>query len=611
MSAADSPALREALDDARPAVLVVDDRPEALVSAFENADFRLVPCRDVRDALRLAHDHDFAAIVLDGRGGYETAGLLRQEERHRHTPILFLTAGDPGSVEMAVAYSLGAVDFLRKPVHLDALRAKLGLFVELRRQNLRHRREAEDALRAGRALSSSAIESTGALVFAKDADGRYLLANAAFASFFGKPQTEIIGRFDRDLFPPAIAEQLRENDRRIMEQGRSITFEERVPGLKGVRVYHLCTKSPLLGPDGRICGVIGVAQDVTPLKASEDAASRLAAIVESSADAILSESLDGEILTWNRAAERMFGYAAEEVIGRPSSLLVPPDRRGELGPALDRARDGQSTLFPETVRLRKGGILFWAQVSVSPIKDRVGAVAGLSTTVRDVSEARRMREAKEDAERATLRSRETLQKILDGALSAWITIDGRGRITAWNPQAERTFGWRRDEVIGKTLSQTIIPERLREAHENGLRRLAEGGPPQVMDRRLELPARKADGTEIPVELTISPVHGEDGTAYSAFLRDLTAVKRAEARLRLQYAVTRILSEADSLEEAAGDLLREMGEVVGWDVGVLWRMDEDYKVLRCRALWHRPDAPVPHFGKATRERTFAAGEGLPG
>src|SRR5262249_26098438 len=125
--------------------------------------------------------------------------------------------------------------------------------------------------------------------------------------------------------------------------------------------------------------------DITERKRAEETRSRLAAIVESSEDAILSKNLDGLILTWNQGAERMYGYAAAEVVGKPVSLLVPPGRAGEVSAILERLKRGERLENHETVRLRKDGTRIEVALNISPMADAAGHITGASVIGRDIT----------------------------------------------------------------------------------------------------------------------------------------------------------------------------------------------------------------------------------
>ena len=137
---------------------------------------------------------------------------------------------------------------------------------------------------------------------------------------------------------------------------------------------------------------VGIIRDITERKRAEEALSRLAAIVESSEDAIVGKTLDGTIMSWNAGAERMFGYSAEEVKGRHISMLAPPDRPCEVPAILERIKRGERVDHFETVRVRKDGRRIDVSVTISPIKDAAGKVLGASAIKRDITEQKRANE---------------------------------------------------------------------------------------------------------------------------------------------------------------------------------------------------------------------------
>jgi two-component system cell cycle sensor histidine kinase/response regulator CckA len=201
--------------------------------------------------------------------------------------------------------------------------------------------------------------------------------------------------------------------------------------------------------------------------------------------------------------------------------------------------------------------------------------------------------------------------IFDAALDAVVIMAPDGRIETWNPQAEIMFGWTATEAVGRSLASTIIPARLREAHQRGLERFLECGEGPILGRRIEVPALHRGGHEFPVELTVTPLRLGGAWRFSAFVRDLTETKAAERRLAAQHSVTRILARSDNLGEAAPGILRAVCESLGWQVAVLWTLDRSTAELRPVDLWHDPLVEVPEFEATTRATTFRQGIGLPG
>jgi PAS domain S-box-containing protein len=215
------------------------------------------------------------------------------------------------------------------------------------------------------------------------------------------------------------------------------------------------------------------------------------------------------------------------------------------------------------------------------------------------------------AEAALIQSQERNRAIVDTALDGVITIDSTGIVTDWNAQATAIFGWSREEAMGRAFSKTIIPERDRQAHEHGIREFLRTGNGAILNRRIEIVAQHRDGRELPVELAVSPAKIGDAYIFSAFIRDITDRRRAERRLASQYALTRVLSEATTLEEAAPKIIQAIGESLEWDLGVFWRVDKATGVLRCLDQWKVPSVQADPFTLDTWQRVFTRGEGLPG
>jgi two-component system cell cycle sensor histidine kinase/response regulator CckA len=215
------------------------------------------------------------------------------------------------------------------------------------------------------------------------------------------------------------------------------------------------------------------------------------------------------------------------------------------------------------------------------------------------------------AEAALLQSRERNRAIVETALDGVITIDMSGIITDWNTQATTIFGWAREEALGRLLSETVIPARDREAHVRGLRDYLKTGVCPILNRRIEVSAQHKDGHEFPVELAVSPARIGESYMFSAFVRDITDRRRAERRLASQYAVTRVLGEAETLEEAAFKVMQAVGESLEWELGVFWKLDKPSGLLRCLDQWKAAALDADEFVRETWAQSFKPGVGLPG
>ena len=207
--------------------------------------------------------------------------------------------------------------------------------------------------------------------------------------------------------------------------------------------------------------------------------------------------------------------------------------------------------------------------------------------------------------------RSQAQAILDQAHDAVVAMDAGGFVIGWNPQAESTFGWTKDEAMGKVLADLLIPPQYRDAHWRGLQRFLETGEGPVLGKRLELSSLHRDGHEFPVELTISAIQLGERWFFNAFVHDITDRKRAERFLKAQHTLTEALAEADTIEEAMPNVLEALGSSMGWQLGAYWTPSETGDELRCRAVWQENAVATSGFRELSLATPLPHGVGLPG
>jgi PAS domain S-box-containing protein len=251
---------------------------------------------------------------------------------------------------------------------------------------------AQEPEAVSRARLSAIVESSDDVIVSKTLEGFITSWNPAAERTFGWTADEAIGRHITLIVPE---DRRAEEDEVLarLRRGERIDHFETVRITKdGRRVDMSITVSPIRDADGHIVGASKVARDITDRREDEVAARRLAAIVESSDDVIVSKTLDGIITSWNPAAERIFGWTAEEAIGRHITLIIPADRRAEEDGVLARIRRGERVDHFETVRITKDGRLLDMSITVSPIRDSSGRVIGASKVARDIGERRRLEE---------------------------------------------------------------------------------------------------------------------------------------------------------------------------------------------------------------------------
>lgn len=282
-------------------------------------------------------------------------------------------------------------------------------------RDITQRIKTEEALRYSEARYRELIQALPAAVYTTDERGRITLYNQAAVALWGR-EPEV----GKDLWcgswkiyrPDGTSLPLDECPMAVtLREGRAIRDQEIViERPDGTRRHVLPNPEPMWGAQGVVIGTINMLVDITERKEAERAVAHLAAIVTSSEDAIISKNAQGIVLSWNRAAERLFGYTAEEMIGQPVSRLIPANRHDEEPGILERIRRGESIEQYETIRLRKDRSELPISLTVSPLTDVHGNVIGASKILRDITEQKRVEEALRERDRSLTTVNDALKK---------------------------------------------------------------------------------------------------------------------------------------------------------------------------------------------------------
>lgn len=290
---------------------------------------------------------------------------------------------------------------------------------------------------------------------------------------------------------------------------------------------------------------------MSPSLRDDEALGRLAAIVESSDDAIVGKTLEGIVTDWNRAAEKIFGYKAEEVIGMPINVIVPRERWYESAGIMTRIKSGERVDHFETQRLRKDGTLIDVSVTISPVYDSAGRLCGASKVARDITENRRALQALAERE-AHLRS------VLETVPDAMVVIDAQGIIQSFSTAAVRLFGYEVEEAVGRNVS-ILMPEPYRTQHDSYLQRYADTGERRIIGTGRVVVGQRKNGSTFPMELSVGEVAAGEKRSFTGFVRDLTERQEAQQRLQELQAELIHMSRFTALGEMASTLAHELNQ----------------------------------------------------
>jgi PAS domain S-box-containing protein len=396
----------------------------------------------------------------------------------------------------------------------------------LEREVAEHRRTvaARDHHAARERLFSAAVESSNDAIVTKSLDGAITGWNPGAERLFGFTAAEAVGKDIYLIVPPDRRPEIHDILRRI-GQGERIEHYETVRLRKdGSPVDVSLSISPIKTASGAIVGASKTARDITEHKTTQQALGQQIEerrrIFETSQDLILVTDPKGVLVQVSPSSQAILGYSPEEMIGHSAIDFIHGDDLDSTRDEMRAARRGHHTRNFNSRYVHKTGrsvTLSWMGTWSEPVRRHffVG---------RDMTESWLAQE--------TLRESEQLARgIIDTALDAFVQMDESGTVSDWNSQAERIFGWPRSEALGRNLGELIIPESRRAAHKSGLRRFLRTGEGPILGRRLEIEARRRDGKEIKVELSITALRRRDGVVFNGFIRDLTDRIAAEERIR--------------------------------------------------------------------------------
>jgi PAS domain S-box-containing protein len=403
-----------------------------------------------------------------GKGGAERLSVaLGDEPAWSDVPLVVLTQEGADGRNVSFRESANAT-LVERPVRMRTLLSvvRSGLRARRRqyevRDNLAERQRTEESIRLERERLRITLSSIGDAVISTDADGRVTFLNEVAETLTGWPQADAAGR------PlPEIFRIVNEHTRRVVENPAARALREGViVGLANHTVLIARdgterpiddSAAPIRDVSGIPIGAVLVFRDVTERKRAQEVQARLAAIVESSDDAIISKTLDGKIVTWNAGAERLFGHTSSEAVGRSITLIIPPERLDEERSILDRLRRGERIEHFETVRIAKDGRLLNISLTVSPIRDAEGRIIGASKIAHDITDRTRIEAALRGSED---RFRSLFESMSEGFCLIQMLYDDDDRPIDYrflevNPAFEAHTGFK--DAVGRTIRE-LVPD---------------------------------------------------------------------------------------------------------------------------------------------------------
>jgi PAS domain S-box-containing protein len=379
------------------------------------------------------------------------------------------------------------------------------------------------------------VQSLEDAVIGETLDGMITSWNPAAQRIFGYTEKEALGKTMSIIGAPENINEFREIIDKIKSGETVEHYETRRQKKDGTLISVSVTVSPVRNEEGRLIGLSSIDRDITLQQeasryalAIDENLRFLAAIVQSSEDAIISEALDGTITSWNPAAEKMFGYSEKEALGKPMTIIGPSDRVDEFKLIIDRIKKGQNVERYETQRKRKNGSLVDVLVTVSPVRDETGRLIGLSAIDRDIT--------------AQKQASQYARSLIEASLDPLVTISADGKITDVNEATIKVTGASRSDLIGTDFANYFTePEKAREGYNQVF---AKG---YVTDYPLTI--RHSDGKLTDVLYNASVYKDVAGNVLGVFAaaRDITAQKQAS-----QYARSLIEASLDPLVTISPD-----------------------------------------------------------
>jgi two-component system, cell cycle sensor histidine kinase and response regulator CckA len=461
---------------------------------------------------------------------------LQTGEKHFSWAAIKLTGLHRSGKEFPIEVSLG-----------EHVHGKKRIFTGIVR-DISEREESQALLRQSEEKYGKMVRSSpDAITLRSLPERRYLEVNEGFTRLTGYSAEEVLGKTPVELNLWVEPEPHRQTLQKVETEGQ-VNGEEFRFRTKSGEIRYGQVSAVRVTMNGKQC-MLSVTHDITDRKRAEAELSQLASIVESSDDAIVGKTLDGKIVSWNAGAEKIYGYAANEVLGQPVSILVPGEQQDEVPQILERLRRDERIHHYETVRVRKDGQRINVSVTISPVKDAEGTIIGASAIARDITERKRVEEKLQESE-AQFRS-----LVHDAPYGIYrVTLDGR--LLQVNPALMKMLGYESEEELMRCNMERDIYR-----HPEFRQRLVSDYWQKQDFREVEAEWRRKDGKIIVVRMTGHPVLAKDHSLayFEVFVEDITERRTLERQL-LQS------QKMEAIGRLAGGIAHDFNNLLGVILG---------------------------------------------
>ena len=451
----------------------------------------------------------FTPAELVAMGARELYRRIHPEDRDEFGRMLRTSLQDPkrGELEPAVEYRIQRKDgdyvWLsdNRTVTRDAEGRPAALVGTVR--DITGRKRAELALRQYVRMEERPSGLPPLLLSYKDEELRYVWLNGPALDALGRPQEQIIGKTDHELFQREAADRFRAEDELALQSREPCLFNAFGKAPDGQDVWREVIKAPIRDSNGELMGLLTIVRDVSAQVQAEAALSQWASVASASRDAIVGLGRDGAVLTWNPAAEQIYGYAADEITGRPFSGIFPAEEQDGLRRSIERVVSGEEVSHYETTCMTRDGSRKYVALTMAPIVEATGQVNGISTVARDIT-------ARREAEDGLRQAGRSVRNFLDLRDEEVFVKDAELRFLFANRAFARAAGMKPEDIPGKTDYDLYRSEKAEKYREYDRKVIEEGEPiVQVLRgvsgkgtlRQSKLPLKDAQGNVVALLIT--------------------------------------------------------------------------------------------------------------